>query len=790
MKYAEHLLGLAVVCALPCGALAATYYVSASGNDLADGQSPSNAWRTLVRVNAQGGSGHSFLFNRGDVFRGEITVNDSNITYGAFGTGDCPTIKGSVVITNWTWDAGHGCYAADNTTAVRHLFVNGELMRIARYPNADAPNLGWLKTDTGTSKRVFHDAALGAYGKPDNYWTGATVRIRPIGWQFDMRTVTASTTAGTVTLSSDLTDTGGATICPECGYYLDGLLGELDHECEWVFDASAAKVYLSPPESADPNTLLVEGMCQEHGIFMQGQQRTGLTVENLAFEHQVDAAIETVSTAGAAIRNCRFRQCEETGVKIGYGSADIVVQNNLFEDMLNSAIAKYLSDSNGPGTTLVQSNVIRRTALVAGYGQGGSQQSAAIHCVGGGLTIRRNVIEDVGYVGIVLSGGNHLCEENIIRRAQLLLDDGGTIDINSHSNVVRRNLIFDTYGNRDVSNGQLESGWVHGRMGFCIFTQPNDNDNIIEQNTLANNTGGIFLDTTVNSRVRSNVVYNTTSAYIPWHLTLDADTTPMGMGDEITDNVFYSLSSTQGFIRTVADYNSGFIDRNYYCNPYATVLMNENYTNVTLAAWRARYPARDPNSVTSRVVFPADAVTGVPSEDSKLWVNTNDAPAVFGLQGNAYHDLDGNPVTGSISIAPFRSAVLVLKALAGADNDSDGMEDAWEWTYFFSTNAPLGGPTDDGDRDGMNNLGEFLSGTHPTNPASCLAISATSLPADPDLTIEWNSVSGKVYEIERTTCLLTGQWVSVQGGITGTPPQNTATTLVNGASSFYRVRLE
>lgn len=677
--------GLCLAAILVAGALpAATYYLASTGNDAADGLTATTAWRTIDRVNAQSGDGHTFLFQRDDVFRGEITANGKFITYGAYGTGAHPIIKGSVVITNWTWDATRNCYVADNTNTLRHLFVNGELMRIARYPNADAPDLGWLKTDSGSSKRTFYDAALGTRGKPNNYWAGATARIRPCSWLFEMRTVATSTSTGTVTLSSDLTDTGGSTISPGWGYYLDGLLGELDHENEWHFDPAGGKVYLSPPGGVNPNTLLVEGMCREHGIYINWE-KTNMTVENLAFEHQVDAGVETVFTDGATIRNCRFSRCEATGAKIGYASANVVVENNHFEDMLNCAISKMASGTNGPGITIVQSNVIYRTALVAGYGQNSSQQSAAIICVGGGITIRRNLIEDVGYVGIVLSGGNHVCEENIIRRAQLLLDDGGTLDINSHSNIVRRNLIFDTYGNHDVSNGQLESGWVHGQMGFCIFTQPNDNANIIEQNTLANNTGGILLDTTQNSRVRSNVVYNTTSDYIPWHIALLANSSPMGMGDQITDNIFYSLSSTQGFVRAVMNYDSGFIDRNYYCNPYGAALMNENYTNYTLAEWRIRYPARDPNSATSSVVFPADAITGIPNEDSKLFVNTNGVTTFFSFGGNEYQNLDGLPVTGGVTLAPFMSVVLVLRTLApaptntwqptAADYDGDGFAD-------------------------------------------------------------------------------------------------------------------
>jgi len=58
---------------------------------------------------------------------------------------------------------------------IHHLFVNGELMTIARYPNVDSPaDKNWLKVGAGAGTDAFTDPALAAYGKPDGYWKGAT----------------------------------------------------------------------------------------------------------------------------------------------------------------------------------------------------------------------------------------------------------------------------------------------------------------------------------------------------------------------------------------------------------------------------------------------------------------------------------------------------------------------------------------------------------------------------------------------------------------------------------------
>ncbi len=65
------------------------YYMSNSGNDSADGKTPQTAWKTLSKLQLEFSnsieSGDCILFNRGDVFRGNITVSKDNILIGSYG---------------------------------------------------------------------------------------------------------------------------------------------------------------------------------------------------------------------------------------------------------------------------------------------------------------------------------------------------------------------------------------------------------------------------------------------------------------------------------------------------------------------------------------------------------------------------------------------------------------------------------------------------------------------------------------------------------------------------------
>ena len=71
------------------------YYVSAAGNDQADGRSPETAIRTLSAVGKLAlKPGDAVLFRRGDLFRGRIRAA-SGVTYSAYGEGAKPTICAS-----------------------------------------------------------------------------------------------------------------------------------------------------------------------------------------------------------------------------------------------------------------------------------------------------------------------------------------------------------------------------------------------------------------------------------------------------------------------------------------------------------------------------------------------------------------------------------------------------------------------------------------------------------------------------------------------------------------------
>ena len=83
-------------------------------------------------------AGDAVPFQRGGKYRGKLNITVSGtaaakIEIGAYGTVARPIISGSAAVTNWTVHNGNVQRAAI-TQPVKHVFVNGQLMTLTRYP--------------------------------------------------------------------------------------------------------------------------------------------------------------------------------------------------------------------------------------------------------------------------------------------------------------------------------------------------------------------------------------------------------------------------------------------------------------------------------------------------------------------------------------------------------------------------------------------------------------------------------------------------------------------------------
>ena len=127
-------------------------------------------------------------------------------------------------------------------------------------------------------------------------------------------------------------------------------------------------------------------------------------------------------------------------------------------------------------------------------------------------------------------------------------------------------------------------------------------------------------------------------------------------------------------------------------------------------------------------------------------------------------------------------------SLVLVDTDGDGIPDAWETQHGLNPNNPADALLDN-DGDGLNNLEEYLAGTDPNDPESVFALIRVT-PDDLEGTlIEWSSVEGQLYNVERSTRLDDG-FIVIAADLSPTPPINAIrdTTATGPGPYFYRIR--
>jgi hypothetical protein len=93
-------------------------------------------------------------------------------------------------------------------------------------------------------------------------------------------------------------------------------------------------------------------------------------------------------------------------------------------------------------------------------------------------------------------------------------------------------------------------------------------------------------------------------------------------------------------------------------------------------------------------------------------------------------------------------------------------------------------PDADFDGDGLSNIQEFIAGTSPTDPSSVFAISNTGVTDDSQYVVRWHSVSGKFYNLYKSTNLMSG-FSALKSDIEAVPPINSYTDTVSSVGTAY-----
>jgi hypothetical protein len=633
------------------------YYVKQGGSDQQNGRSDSGAYATIAKAVSSTRSGDVICLHRGDVFRENAFLPDG-VSLKDYGTdARLPVVSGAIQISGWTpWTSSGLIFSATVSQKVVNLFVNGKLMRIARYPNS-----GWLwtKTNNANSTVVTSDGLVANPRNADGYWNNCTMRWRHWSWYYDTRTITAySAAGGTMTLAGTPSN-GSGNGEKGWGFYCDGKLSELDTTGEWFFDASANMVYLYPPAGVNVQNALIEGMWNNSGISVSNG-----TVEHINFRHFSASGLEL--TRASVVDGCLFEGIgSDSGgaaLSITWDSKGIAVRNSRFENCLNLAIS-WIQNPSSSSPSFIEKDTFVNIGSIPGYGGSGPWHAAGIIInAGKNIHVRQNVFDTIGYAAILFGDPGNFAEYNIINAAMATMNDGAGIYTNCDSSTIRHNIITNSEGDWE------SSGW-HIRLGHGIWPEflEHFKYNVIDSNTCAYNNGnGIFLPNNFHSSIKHNVCYGNLGEgqiHIEGGFYTD-DKLPLY--DTIAGNVFYALDSACFAITYRPEYDYGVIGGNYYCNPKSENVIgqyNEAGWDVmghSLSWWKTNWSQADMQAKTDIIKRPNSAAAGDLTGASKLIVNTTDSRQAISIGDNGiYKDLDSNEAHGTVTLGSFSSTVLV-----------------------------------------------------------------------------------------------------------------------------------
>ncbi|MCW0483175.1 cadherin domain-containing protein [Gaoshiqia sediminis] len=623
-----------------------TYYVSSSGGDDSKlGTSESQAWKTLNKVNnLTPRAGDKILFKRGDAWEGTITpkasgTSGSPITYGAYGTGEKPKIYGSTEITGWTLHSGN-IYKATVSDNIDQVFFNGEKLKAARYPNS-----GYFNISNVNSSNQFTSTSLNS---GINY-TGAKWIGRTITWALYTKSVSGSS-GQTITLDSAPTYSLGVNE----GFFLTNKLEFLDQAGEWYYSSSNNTLYVWTPSGDSPANYQVRGSYVGYGTNIYDKDY--VTIENLQFLHHSDKAVNADYCSHLTINNNIMLHPENFGIYVNHDSYGTYTNNIIAETN------QYGIRGENSSNSIFSDNQITDIGLFNKLGVTGTNGFAAIgiSVIGDNNTFRYNRIIGVGYNGISWRGQSATIEYNYIKDVCLTVDDGGAIytfnpgavsEPGSQNSIVRYNVIDNVPGNSE--------GYTFGAVfGAGIYMDERTHDVLIEHNVIANvGYYGIYLHQTADITIQNNIGFSNGSNIR--HVRKASDQ----IGNIAQYNTFCNPASTldnYGTTKaTLAMQNSNSIgltlNYNEYVDHHRTLLFRDMdgsaYPYLTFSEWKSAM-GMDTNST-----FDGTALkTG---ETEKLFYNDTKQDKTFDLGSNTYRDIDGNSVTGKLTLKPFTGKILI-----------------------------------------------------------------------------------------------------------------------------------
>lgn len=413
-----------------------------------------------------------------------------------------PNARGKVMFVNLR-QAGltpgelrlRGFHDASPSSALE-LFMNGQPMQIARWPNAGQ----WATTVAKVGEKSFsyEGDRPKSWKTPNDPWIFGYLHY---DWcdTYD-RAILVDPSARTVELSRE----------PEYGieakrrFYFFNILEELDTPGEYFVDRPTDTLYFwppSPPANADMLASEVEGPIFHlkdaphvllKGLCLEAGRQGAILIEGGNDDRVESCLIRNFGTYGVAIHNGKnsgVAHCDLTG--LGTRGIELI---------------------GGDRKTLTSGGLYAEDNHIWAYSRWPRTYQPGIAIEGVGVRVAHNLIEDAPHNAILLSGNDHRVEYNDIRRVCLETGDSGAVymgrNLTMRGNQIRYNRFRDivptvttegAYTN--VMSVYLDDQWCGTTIFGNVFEGKGTGiqigggrDNVVENNLFVDKDLALILD--------------------------------------------------------------------------------------------------------------------------------------------------------------------------------------------------------------------------------------------------------------------------------------------------------
>ena len=632
---------------------ATNYYLSNAGNDNNSGTDASSSWRTLAKLNSFSNlnPGDNVFFKRGDTFYGTITVSTSGmsgspITYGAYGSGAKPIITGFSNVTSWTnlggniWESTNAVSSLPYTNIV---VINGMSTQMGRYPNT-----GYLTYQSHVGNTSITSSSLAG----SLNWTGAEVVMKKAKWAIERSTIN-NQSGNTISYSTP----GVYTPQDTYGFFIQNDSRTLDQQNEWYYNPSTKKLRIysiSSPTNVQVTT--TERLVNAEWTVGSGNY---VTFDNLSLIGANSAGLYITYKSNVSVTNCDVSFTGEEGI-YGEGCVNLTLENNNINYTNGTAITLTSTCPNAS----IRYNTIKGAGMFPGMTK--SFVYDGIFISADNTLVQYNSIDSSGNDGISFNGNYTKIKNNLVNHSLLLLDDGGGIYTDGKMSAVGReivgNIVLNTIGNPDGSYA-LNVIIAHG-----IYLDDDNSFVTVTGNSVSGSRGsGIFIHNSTDLVINGNTSYDNgfQDNFLKGSLMFQYDPRRPIRNVQLNNNIFFAKTATQLAFFSYAgapDPNDiklfGTADNNYYARPISdnnliliggdALTWPGNYYNID--GWKA-YSGMDIHSMGS-----PKAVSS--TDDLRFEYNGFSSNKTISL-GATYIDVKGNSYNGTITLAPYTSAVLI-----------------------------------------------------------------------------------------------------------------------------------